>query len=241
MHVEVLNIALRAGSVDFSPELSVIPGNVDDPSLPALPPSAFQPGAVGDELYSPLVRITNNQDHIYNAPMIAFNVDEEQLDFCDGDVDHNVVHDSVVAICPEEEEINARAILHDSVVAICPGELASEPGTVTLEPATGFSFGRPVLYMTMDATAAIAASLEGANYAPALGNIPVGRDDSLFSADERLFGFTNGPTNDFDEVNPQRQGFNSALVDGGGPLNVLGGIPTIATDYSTLWDVNLGE
>ena len=28
--------------------------------------------------------------------------------------------------------------------------------------------------------------------------------------------------------NPQRQGFNSALTDGLSPLNVLGGIPTIA-------------
>ena len=26
----------------------------------------------------------------------------------------------------------------------------------------------------------------------------------------------------------------------GGPLNVLGGIPTIATDYSPLWDLNVG-
>ncbi len=26
----------------------------------------------------------------------------------------------------------------------------------------------------------------------------------------------------------------------GSPLNVLGGIPTIATDYSPLWDLNLG-
>ena len=35
---------------------------------------------------------------------------------------------------------------------------------------------------------------------------------------------------------------NSALKgDGGGPLNVLGGIPTIATDYSPLWDLNVGE
>jgi hypothetical protein len=25
------------------------------------------------------------------------------------------------------------------------------------------------------------------------------------------------------------------------PLNVLGGIPTVATDYSSLWDVNLAE
>ena len=44
------------------------------------------------------------------------------------------------------------------------------------------------------------------------------------------------------EVNPQRQGFNSALSgDGDGPLNVFGGIPTLATDYSALWDMNLGE
>jgi len=41
--------------------------------------------------------------------------------------------------------------------------------------------------------------------------------------------------------NPQRQGFNSALSGEGGPLNVLGGIPTVATDYSPLWDLNLGE
>jgi len=41
--------------------------------------------------------------------------------------------------------------------------------------------------------------------------------------------------------NPQRQGFNSALSGEGTTLNVLGGIPTIATDYSPLWDLNLGE
>jgi len=35
---------------------------------------------------------------------------------------------------------------------------------------------------------------------------------------------------------PQRRGLNSAIVDGGGPLNIFGGIPTIATDYSPMWD-----
>jgi hypothetical protein len=30
------------------------------------------------------------------------------------------------------------------------------------------------------------------------------------------------------------------LGEGNGPLNVLGGIPTVATDYSPLWDANLG-
>jgi hypothetical protein len=39
----------------------------------------------------------------------------------------------------------------------------------------------------------------------------------------------------------QRQGFNSALTDGLSPLNVLGGIPTIATDYSPMWDLNIGQ
>ena len=49
----------------------------------------------------------------------------------------------------------------------------------------------------------------------------------------------NGPTG---AGNPQRQGLNSALLgEGRGPLNVLGGIPTVATDYSPLWDVNLGQ
>ena len=230
-------LVVSGGFVDFKPGRVVNPQSTDTFGTSNLLTSLeFQPGSVGsdvgdaDGFYSPLVMITNAGNHTYNAPIVAGGTDENLAGlsaYCDG--------------IPEEEEINARAILHDSVVAICPGESASEPGTVTLELATGFSFGRPVLYMSMDATAAIAASLEGANYAPALGNIPVGRDDSLFSAGERLFGFTNGPTNDFDEVNPQRQGFNSALVDGGGPLNVLGGIPTIATDYSPLWDVNLGE
>ena len=39
----------------------------------------------------------------------------------------------------------------------------------------------------------------------------------------------------------QRQGLFSALQGQGGPFNVRGGIPTIATDYSPLWDVNAGE
>ena len=98
----------------------------------------------------------------------------------------------------------------------------------------------------------VPAALEKSTYSPALGRIPFGADDSLFSAVERLFAMTNGHTNgDVNIANrddgpgetshPSRQGFNSALRGDGFPLNVLGGIPTIATDYSPLWDVNLGE
>ncbi len=222
------------GRVDFAPERQVSPGSTDTSGTSNLLDSlSFQPGSVGsdvgdaDGFYSPLVRITNAGDHVYNAPAVSFGTSEAQLSqYCGG--------------ISADQEAAARQILHDSVVRICPGD-DGEPGTVTLELVPGFSFGRPVLYLSTDASVAIAASLEGAVFAPALANVPVGRDDSLFSAVERIFGFTNGPTNDFGESNPQRQGFNSALVDGGGPLNVLGGIPTIATDYSPLWDLNLGE
>lgn len=204
------------GSVDFSPEHIVVPGNTEDPEAPAFPPLSFQPGSVGDELYSPLVKIINSNNHIYNAPMLAFDVSSEEIDFCDTTPDYTKVHDKVVRICPEE-------------------------GTVTLQLAAGFSFAKPVLYISTDTNNELPAALEGATFAPGLRDIAVGSDDSLFSAVERIFAFTNGATNEHNEVHPQRQGFNSALQGEGGPLNVLGGIPTVATDYSPLWDLNLGE
>ena len=48
----------------------------------------------------------------------------------------------------------------------------------------------------------------------------------------------NGPTG---RHNPQRQGLNSALLDHLDPLHVIGGIPTLALDYSSLRDINLGR
>ncbi len=230
------SLIVSGGFVDFKPERIVDPQSTDTSGTSNLIDSLnFQAGSVGtdvgdpDGFYSPLVMISNAGDHTYNAPIVASGTNDEIArlsGYCDG--------------IPEDQLEHARQVLHDSVVSICPGG-PGEPGTVTLELVNGFSFGRPVLYVSSDATVEAAAALEGATFAPALGNVPVGRDDSLFSAVERLFGFTNGPVDEFDERNPQRQGFNSALVDGGGPLNVLGGIPTIATDYSPLWDVNLGE
>ena len=210
-------LMFHAGSVDFSPERIVIPGNAENPNLPAFPPLEAQPGAIGDELYSPLVRILNAGGQTYNAPMIAYNVEADDLDFCEGNVDYSIVHDSVARICPEEE-------------------------TVTLNLIPGFSFARPVLYMSTDANDPLPAALEGAVFAPGLRDVAVGRDDSLFSAVERLFTPVNGPTNTVEgQVNPQRQGLTSAVLGEGGPLNVLGGIPTFATDYSPLWDLNVFE
>ena len=209
-------LVFNQGAVDFSPERRV-EADTSNPEQ-AFPPQVAQPGSVGDDQYSPLVKIDNAGDHIYNAPMIAFDVSAAQINCPDGNCDYSVVHDSVVAI-------NA------------PNDNPNE-SSVTLKLVPGFSFGRPVLYISTDVSDPSVAALEEATYTPALREILVGNDDSAFSAVERLFTFLNGPLSC---DNPQRQGQNSALVDGRGPLNVLGGIPTIATDYSPLWDVNIGE
>lgn len=203
------SLTFAAGTVDFSPARSVTPGTAPN----FFPPTEFQPGSVGNTFYTPLVRVVNSGGHIYNAPVVAFGVAADQIDFCGGSPNYALVHDKVTAICPSE-------------------------GTVTLQLTPGFSFAKPVLYLSLEADDLLPATLEGATYAPGLEDIPVGRDDTAFSPVERIFVFTNGPTG---TENPQRQGLNSALSDGRGPLNVLGGIPTVATDYSPLWDLNVGE
>ncbi len=221
-------LVFQGGFVDFSPERSVTPGSTDTSGTNNLLDTVTAiPGAVGtdvgdaDGFYSPLTLISNAGGHTYNAPAVS-NASESTLQaMCGGEINYDFVHDSVVSICPGE---------------------GGDPGTVTLELVPGFSFGRPVLYLSMDSNLATPAALEGAIHAPAMSNIPVGRDDSLFSSVERIFGFTNGPVSaDNEGSDPHRQGFNSAILGEGEPLNVLGGIPTIATDYSPLWDLNLGE
>ncbi|MBC7925596.1 MAG: hypothetical protein H7039_08060 [Bryobacteraceae bacterium] len=201
------------GSVDFSPERVVTPG----PASAPFPPMVARPGSVGDASYSPLIRIENAGGHIYNAPIIAMGNNTQEF-APGGRPDYRFVHDKVLAI--NISPTNAFA------------------ATVTLELTTGFSFAKPVLYLSTEASTPDAAALEGATEAPGLRDIEVGNDDSAFSAVERLFLTVNGPTGC---DNPQRQGMFSALTDGRGPLNVLGGIPFVATDYSPLWDVNVGE
>jgi hypothetical protein len=201
-------LTFQSGTVDFSPKRRVVPGEAPN----FFPPKVAEPGSVGDQDYSPLVIIDNAGGVIYNAPIVAFNVEASRIDFCQGNPDYSLVHDKVVSICPKTD-------------------------TVTLQLTEGISFGRPVLYLSLEANDGVPAALEGATLAPALKEITVGHDDSVFSAVERIFLFANGPTG---KENPQRQGLNSALSDGLSPLNVLGGIPTVATDYSPLWDLNLG-
>jgi hypothetical protein len=193
--------------VDFSPEHKVVP--VDAPNF--FPPKEAAPGAVGDEFYSPLVQLDNAKAAIFNMPVIAFGVSADELNaMCDGNVDHTKVHDKVVAICPRD-------------------------GTVTLAMTLGYTFGKPIFYLSTEANDPLIATLEGAIHAPALNDLPFALEDAApGESAERIYVFANGPTG---IENPFRQGVNSALSDPGshGPLNVLGGIPTINLDYSPIW------
>ena len=213
--------------VDFSPVRRVIPGNAPD-YFP--PKSGTGPGSIGLNNYSPVTYISNIGE-VYNAPVIA---DRSQSSsslnrYCDG-----LPTDSAGLAA-------ARRILHDRVVAICPRD-----GTVTLRLVPGHSFARPVLYVSTEASDMVTAALESATFAPGLQDVEVGGDDSFASAVERIFvvtnGFTNGDLGSQATIknHPGRNGLNSAIRGDGSPLNVLGGIPTIATDYSPLWDLNLG-
>ncbi len=208
------SLIFETGAVDFSPRRKLVPGEKPN----AFPPMVARPGSIGDPHYTPYVQVVDAPGSpIYNAPVVAYDVTADQIDFCKGGVDHGVVHDRVVKICPKAP--------------------SNGQGTVTLDTTQIFSFAKPATYISTEASDPVVATLDSGTFAPAIGDLPVGRDDSAFSPIERLFVTANGPTG---VDNPQRQGLNSAVLGEGDPLQVIGGIPTVSNDYSPAWDLNLG-
>jgi hypothetical protein len=174
-------------TVDFAPERVVVPGPA------GFPPDAAQPGAVGEEGYSPLIELPDGA--IVNAPQIANDTGQA-----------------------------------DKVV-----RLDTAHGTVTYKETDGFARGKPVKYVSTDASLDVAAALEDVTLAPALDAAPFAGGDGTDSARASLAAFVNGATG---ADNPERQGLNSALLDGLDPLNILAWTPNQGR-YSPLWDVHL--
>jgi hypothetical protein len=185
---------------------------VPGPSSRPFPPRDARPGSVADEDYSPLVTVGGVT---YDAPIVAAAVEDASINFPAGNPNYDLVHDQVVAI--------------DSVQR-----------TVTLNLVNGFSFGKPVFYISSDASDPTVATIEANTFAPRLQRLEVGIDDAARSAVERIFIAINGPSRGGCD-NPQRQGIFAALTDGHRPNNVFGGIPTVALDYSPVWDANAFE
>ena len=203
------NIVFDKGTVNFAPKRFIVPG----PTGAEFPPKSFAAGSVGDANYSPFVSITNAGGVIFNASMIAFDVDADQINFPSGHVDYSKVNDQVLAIDPNNM-------------------------SVTLNLINGFSFGRPVWYLSLDTSIPLGAAVEHNTFAPLMSRLTFGHDDTFGSNIERIFIATNGPEEGGCN-NPLRQGLSADLADGHRPNNVVGGIPTLALDYSPEWDAQL--
>jgi hypothetical protein len=104
---------------------------------------------------------------------------------------------------------------------------------VDLIETLGVANGRIVRYISTESSDPGAAALENSTYAPALNAAPGLGDDSGKSSRATLAPFVNGQTG---LSNPQRQGLNSALLDGADPLNIAFWTPNQGR-YSPLWDV----
>ncbi|MGI8578932.1 MAG: hypothetical protein ACR2K9_00020 [Solirubrobacteraceae bacterium] len=228
------------GVPNFKPKRSLISGPAAGPA--AFPPANAKPGAVAGARYSPFIRVKGSSV-VYNAPIVA--VGDRKFD-----VDrHTNTADRVLKM----------------KLPGTPASGGSEPGSVEMLLVHGLEAGKDIFYMSTEASDPVAATLERATFVPALQHAPfVGGDDTLGSARERIFLFTNGETG---KDNPNSQGLSHLIKDGvsgedaslsntkllaalrdndGDALNVLGDFPSLADPrhanaYSPLWDAQVGE
>src|SRR5262247_152190 len=136
------NFTFKSGRVDFSPTQTLAAGKAPN----FFPPRMARAGSIGDAHYSPLVRVANRNDIVFNAPMIAFNVGPEKISFCGGNPDYSIVTDSVANICPDN-------------------------GTVDLKLRFGFADGKHLRYLSFDANSEQSAALDASTFAPAESDI----------------------------------------------------------------------
>jgi hypothetical protein len=136
--------------------------------------------------------------------------------------------DGTILNAPQLANPTGRA---DKITAI---NTTSAKPSVTYLLTDGFARGEAVHYVSTDASDPAVATLENSTFAPALNAAPFAGGDGTDSARATLVAFVNGQTG---AANPQRQGLNSALLDGLDPLNVLAWKPNQGR-YSPLWDVH---
>jgi hypothetical protein len=129
---------------------------------------------------------------------------------------------------------NAPHVANDTGTADKVVSIDYARGTVRLQLTRGFSGGKAVKYVSTEASDPGVAALENVTYTPSLNAAPFAGGDGTDSARTGLAAFVNGQTG---PGNPQRQGLNSALLDGLDPLNLLFWSPNQGR-YSPLWDVH---
>lgn len=110
---------------------------------------------------------------------------------------------------------------------------------VTMRMTRGYADARHAWYISTDASDAMVAALEGATWVAGLASAPAAASVAAGSARFGIVAFANGVTG---RNSPDRQGMQSALLDGLSPLNILEGAPGArgaSSPYSPLWDLHL--
>lgn len=129
---------------------------------------------------------------------------------------------------PNRVVLNAPHVQNNSGHHPKLGSLNTVTGRAIFDETDGFQGGQPVRYISTDASTSFLAGAENAIYAPALQSLPV-------TAHADLDLFDNGQQG-IDNI--QRQGFDSAILDGLDPLNILEHVPS-DPGYSPMWDVHV--
>jgi hypothetical protein len=135
---------------------------------------------------------------------------------------------------PDGSILNAPHVANDTGQADKVVFLDPANRKVRYRETHGFQGGEPVRYASTDASDPAVAALEDVTFAPLLNHAPFVGGDGTPSSRASLAAFVNGQTG---ANNSERQGLNSALLDGLDPLNVLFWNPSQGR-YSPLWDVH---
>lgn len=135
--------------------------------------------------------------------------------------------------------INAPIIADEQAAIDRVERLDVAGGLARIRLSRGYVDDQTIWYITTDASDPMVAAMESGTLAPALRESPgEGRSDST-SARTGILAVINGETG---TDNPERQGLQSALLDGLAPLNVLELRPAtsgVGTAYTPAWDLHL--
>ena len=109
----------------------------------------------------------------------------------------------------------------------------------TLRITRGYADERNAWYLSTEASDPMVAALEGATWTPTLASAPGAGTSAPGSARFAIVAISNGATG---RDSPERQGMQSALLDGLAPLNILEGAPderSAHPAYTPVWDLHL--
>jgi hypothetical protein len=130
--------------------------------------------------------------------------------------------------------LNATQVANDSGQLDAVTALDTGAKQVTLKILHGFTEGKKVAYLRLDASVDVVSALEESVLASNLNAAPgEGASDPASSARSAILPIVNGTRGKDD---PNRQGLQSAVLGEGEPLNIQATLPGDPS-YSPLWDV----